>query len=336
MNTRIAARCHLPFLALVIFTALSPSYADAQQDAGCHQQRLGKFSEWSAPVSLGPVVNSTANDQWPAISPNGLSLYFASNRSGGAGQQDIWVTQRASLADPWGIPKNLGRNINSEARDNAPTLSADGHWLIFSSSRNAGKCREDSTNDLYIAYRRNAADDFGWEPAVNFGCELSGANENAGPAFFEDEESGITTLYFISTRPGGPGAFDTYSSTRGFNGTFGNPVLVPELSTPRFDGGFAIRRDGLEMFLCWDAPAGQFTDCDLSVATRPTTSDPWPLPVNLGPTINTSADDGFPSISCDGTTLYFATNRPGGSGGEDLYVITRTKIEEPTILTERR
>ncbi|MFN7935397.1 MAG: hypothetical protein U0R19_18860 [Bryobacteraceae bacterium] len=336
MNTRTAAHCHLPFSVLAIFTALPPMHALAQQDAGCHQQQFGNFSEWSAPVNLGPALNSTSNDQWPAISPNGLSLYFASNRPGGSGQQDIWVTQRATLTSPWRTPQNLGRNINSESRDNAPTFSADGHWLIFSSSRTAGKCRQDSTNDLYISYRRNAADDFGWEPAVNFGCELSAANENAGPAFFEDRESGITTLYFTSARPGGPGGFDTYSSTRGFNGPFANPVLVPELTTPLFEGGFAIRGDGLEMFLCWNAPAGLFTDCDLSVSTRAATSDVWSVPVNLGPSINTSADDGFPSLSCDGTTLYFASNRPGGSGGEDLYVTTRIKFEEPAIPAQRR
>jgi len=62
------------------------------------------WSAWSAPVNLGAVVNSTSNDQHPSISKDGLSLYFVSNRPGGYGGNDIWVTQRATLEDPWGPP----------------------------------------------------------------------------------------------------------------------------------------------------------------------------------------------------------------------------------------
>src|SRR5881296_771925 len=63
------------------------------------RQRFGPFSDWSAPVNLGPVVNSGSDDFHPAISPNGLSLYISSGRPGGLGGNDIWVSQRASLDD---------------------------------------------------------------------------------------------------------------------------------------------------------------------------------------------------------------------------------------------
>jgi hypothetical protein len=82
------------------------------------------------------------------------------------------------------------------------------------------------------------------------------------------------------------------------------------------------------MFLTSKRPGGS-DGIDLWVATRETTLDLWSSPVNLGPTINTTADDGGPALSCDGTTLYFystdSTNRRG-SGGRDLYVTTRHKI----------
>ena len=55
-----------------------------------------KFSDWSAPVNLGPIVNSPFNDFAPADSKNGLSLYFSSDRPGGFGSSDIWVSQRNS------------------------------------------------------------------------------------------------------------------------------------------------------------------------------------------------------------------------------------------------
>src|SRR5438128_12471110 len=63
------------------------------------------YSDWSAPVNLGPVVNSSSNDQHPSISKDGLSLYFVSNRPGGFGVNDIYVTQRATLRDP-GVPEH--------------------------------------------------------------------------------------------------------------------------------------------------------------------------------------------------------------------------------------
>src|SRR6476659_3739462 len=78
------------------------------------------YSAWSAPVWLGPGVNSASTEQGPALSADGLSLYFYSGRSGGVGSDDIWVSQRASVNDPWGMPVNLGPTINSTSRDFVP------------------------------------------------------------------------------------------------------------------------------------------------------------------------------------------------------------------------
>ena len=329
----------------VLVALVSASSSNAQMGGACPQRQFGKFSEWSPAVNMGSVVNSANLEYWPAISPNGLSLYFGSARSGGIpaiapnkqdivapNKQDIWVTHRASLNAPWGIPRNLGPNINTEFRDNSPRLSRDGHWLVFGSNRLAGKCSAISTNEFYVSYRENAEDDFAWEPAVNFGCELSAAGANSGATFFHDDEKGITTMYFASTRSGGAGpekleAYGIYVSTRRFQGAFGPPVLVPELNSPLMDVGPSVRADGLEMFLSWEGtpPPGP---ADLAVATRKTTSQPWTTPKSLGPMINDgAAHNTQPMLSCDGTTLYFASDRHGGFGGFDLYVATRKKLE---------
>src|SRR5580765_5344319 len=65
------------------------------------------YSDWSTPVNLGPTINSASSDQEAGISRDGLSLYFASNRPGGFGGFDMYVSQRASVDDPWGSPMNL-------------------------------------------------------------------------------------------------------------------------------------------------------------------------------------------------------------------------------------
>ena len=59
------------------------------------------FSDWSPPVNLGPTVNSPSTEIGPAISKNELSLYISSDRPGGVGGADIWVSQRDSRDDPW-------------------------------------------------------------------------------------------------------------------------------------------------------------------------------------------------------------------------------------------
>lgn len=66
-------------------------------------------SEWSEPVNLGAPVNSVSNDMNAALSPDELSIYFASTRPGGQGGADIWVSRRASFDSPWETPVNLGR-----------------------------------------------------------------------------------------------------------------------------------------------------------------------------------------------------------------------------------
>src|SRR5262245_57362956 len=92
----------------------------ADNDQRCTQRTFGTFSDWSSPVNLGPTINSDANDQHPAISADGLSLYITSDRPGGSGDFDLYVAHRTSVDDPWGAPQNLGAVINSQAADSVP------------------------------------------------------------------------------------------------------------------------------------------------------------------------------------------------------------------------
>jgi Tol biopolymer transport system component len=284
---------------------------------------LSDYSDWTAPVNLGSVINTAGDENRPAISKDGLSLIVSTSRPGGFGGLDLWVSQRASVDDPWGPLQNLGPAINSDSAESAPTFSPDGHRLYFHSAKTGG-C---GAIDLYVARRHDKRDDLDWQPAENLGCVVNSIYDDAGPTIFED--GGVTTLLFTSTRPGGPGGFDIYQTTRvGDDGEFGPPALVPELSGPFRDTRTTISRDHLELIMSSDATGrpGGIGGQDLWVSTRATTSDLWSTPVNLGPTVNTTAFDGAAALSFDGTTLYFFSNRPGGSGGNDIWVTTRTKL----------
>ena len=285
------------------------------------------YSDWSEPVNLGPLINTGFNDQHPAISKDGLSLYFTSNRPGGSGGDDLWVSQRASANDPWGPPQNLGANINTGSVEFAPAFSRDGHVLFFHSDRPGGF----GGVDIWASYREHTDDDFAWQPPVNLGSGVNSPYDDAGPTYFEDDDTGIVTLYFTSlNRPEGLGDWDVYSSTLGPDGVFGTALLVVELSAPGTaatgrDTRTALRHDGLEMIFTSNRP-GSIGSGDLWVSTRATTLDVWSPPVNVGPSVNTIYFDGAPALSSDNETLFFYSNRPGGFGANDLYMSTRHKL----------
>jgi WD40-like Beta Propeller Repeat len=297
------------------------------------------YGPWGPPVNLGPVVNSAYNDNSPAISKDGLSLYITSSalpsppgsRPGGQGGADIWVSQRASIDAPWGEPVDLGANINSAGNDGVPSLSTDGHRLYFHSGGRGG-C---GAADLFVSRRQDKRDDFGWEPAENLGCVVNSPFLDNGPTIFEDDATGITTLYFNSPRPGGLGGVDIYASTLQADGTFGPGVNVLELNSGFNDDRVAIRPDGLEIFVSTNRPGGVGSQ-DIWVATRATTLDPWSPPVPLGPVVNSPSFDGGPALSFDGTELYFHSDRPGGFGGYDLYVTRRARLRGPDMAGNAR
>lgn len=298
----------------------------AQVPHACAQ----RYSDWSAPVNLGAIVNSTSNDQHPALSKDGLTLIFASDRPGSLGDFDLWVSQRDSPDDPWTAPVNLTM-LNTPFREYAPNFSTDGHWLYFHSNRPGG-CGD---QDIYAVHRQNKRDDFGWETPVNLGCVINTAFTDAGPTFFEDASTGTLFLYFNrNLTPANMDGPDIYVSTCtndiascNTQGLWGVASLVTELSSPVRDTRTAVRvRDGLEMILASNRPGGQGSS-DLWVSTRATTQDPWSTPpVNLGPVVNSAAFDGAMTLSWDATEMIFYSTRPGGSGLADLYVTRRTKI----------
>jgi hypothetical protein len=284
-----------------------------------------KFSEWSTPVNLGPVVNSAFEEVLPVISKDELSLYFTtSNRPGPFGGEDLWVSRRATRDDAWGEPLNLGPNINTSFNERSPALSRDGHLLFFATNRPGGF----GAYDNWVSWRAHTRDDFGWQPPVNLGPGVNGAFGDFGATFFENDDIGIPNLFFASNRPDF-GDIDIYRSELLANGSFGPALLIPELSSPQNDFHPTIRPDGLEVFFDSNRPGPPGVIGiglrDLWVSTRETPSDTWSTPVNLGSGVNTEFNDTLPALSSDGMTLIFASDRPGGFGGSDLYMTSRAK-----------
>ncbi len=268
---------------------------------------------FGAPVNLGPAVNSSAGEGAPSISADGLSLYFASLRPGGYGSSDIWATTRTTVSDPWREPVNLGPAVNSSAWDGELSISSDGLSLYFGSQRSGGQ----GMTDIWAATRASASDP--WEEAVNLGPMVNSTRDDVDTTISADGLS----LYIESNRAGAHGGTDLWVARRTTDSdAWGTPMnLGPTVNTGASDGAPSLSADGRMLFFS-DHPSprsGGYGGTDLWLAMRVTVSDPWGEPMNLGSVVNSSAKDQGPSISADGSTLYFFSTRPGGLGDFDLW-----------------
>ena len=285
-----------------------------------------EFLDWSAPENLGAVINSSSNEQGPAVSKNRLSLYFSSNRPGGVGLSDLFVSRRNSVKEPWGTPVNLGQVVNSIADDTSPNISRDGHWLFFMSRRAGSLPNAQGVVgfDIWLSYREHVHDDFSWQPPVHLEPPVNSPSFDQSPFFVDNDEVGVPQLFFTRTTPATGN--DILVSNLLADGTFGAPIPISELNSPLSDAGSSIRFDALEVVFFSRRPGG-FGNSDLWTATRNTPLDLWSTPVNLGAVVNSAALDFDPHLDSSREVLYFTSDRPGGSGGQDLYVTTRTKAK---------
>jgi Tol biopolymer transport system component len=275
---------------------------------------------FGTPTNLGPVVNSRYWDRDPCISADGMMLFFSSSRPGGFGDGDLWAASRTTINDPWGESVNLGPTVNTVHAEADPSISIDGLSLFFRSYRPGGYGR----TDLWVTTRATRGSE--WETPVNLGPNVNTAYDEGGPCISADGLS----LYFCdygypktAPRPGGYGGGDIWVTTRRIpSGPWGEPVnLGPLVNTAANEYAPSISADG-QMLLFDSERLGGFGQFDLWMVARKTPEDPWGEPVNLGPNINDLADERDPSVSADGSTLYFGSNRPDGNGHWDIWQVS--------------
>jgi len=271
--------------------------------------------QWMA-ESLGGPVNTVSNETQVALTHSGRSLYIVTNRPGGVGANDIWVSRRAHPNGQWEQPFNLGSLINGTGNDSSPSFTPDDLCMFYASPGASGG----GGQRIFVTCRTDPDDDAGWQTPVRLGANVNGAQFTSDPFYFVDPVSGQESLYFASlNRPGAPGDFDLFKSDLGSDGQFLPAVPVTELNTPFRETHPWIHQNGLILVFSSTRPGG-FGGIDLWVSTRGSTADSWGPPCNLGENLNSASDDRAPALSQFGDSLYFASNRAGNFGGDDLYV----------------
>ncbi|MEQ9468454.1 MAG: OmpA family protein [Ekhidna sp.] len=126
----------------LIFTSCDDKYSLGSCDLYI-TQKVGDV--WSQPKNIGKPVNSIYWESQPSLSADGKTLYFSSNRKGGYGGRDLWVSKNTN--GKWTEPVNLGEAINSPRDETTPFIHPNGTWLYFSANGYPGM----GGYDLYVS-----------------------------------------------------------------------------------------------------------------------------------------------------------------------------------------
>jgi len=229
-------------------------------------------------------------------------------------------TRMVELPNGWqiGEPVNLGPPINSGWNDSDPTVTADGLTLLFGSNRPGESC------GLWMSTRTDVRETWGEPARVGLAIDEKVSRFGAGIS------SDGLILLFTADRPGGMGGQDLWQATRtDANAPWGEPVnLGPVVNSNVMDVSPSLSNDGLTLLFASSRPA-EDRNSSIWMTTRPSMDRPWGEPVKLGPTVNCSLAEGGPDLSSDGLALVFESRREGAVGAGDLWMCTRSSIDEP-------
>jgi len=252
-------------------------------------------------------------DRALSISSDGLSLYIVSDNPDGYGGEDIWISHRKSIKDPWEKPINAGSEINTLYNEWAPSISIDNKKLYFASDR------VDGVGGWDIWYSKRESINTNWEEPVNVGSIIN-SKKNENNPFIALNDS---VLYFsdatgYSPRDGGCGKADLWVSYQNIESNqwdlplnIGIPVNSQYNEVHPF-----ITSDGLVLFFSSDRPGG-YGGRDIWYSKRNSLDEAWIEPVNIGPSINSSYDELELCISNDEKEIYFSSKR--SNGNIDIY-----------------
>lgn len=168
----------------------------------------GSCDIWQAVVKgdridhIQPIEGLVNSDYWDgqaSVSCDGKFLYFSSQRPGGMGGADIWVSEKMENGY-WGRPVNLGNKINTDGHEQAPYITDDGKTLYFASGGHPGMGEE----DIYMSWKDHNTGQ--WSIPINLGPPINTGFRETGFFLTPDGRSG----YFSSDRSGGLGGLDIY------------------------------------------------------------------------------------------------------------------------------
>ena len=267
------------------------------------------------PKNLGANINTSANEYFPYLLPDGKLFTFTrlSNR-----QEDLWYAWRNDTLFSKAIP--FDNKINTDDNEGACAMDASGTFLFFTACNRAdgyGSC------DIYYSKKIDGQ----WTTPHGIGKPVNTGNWEAQPSFSADGKA----LYFVSNRPGGYGGRDIWVSYLDENMKLGEPKnLGPNVNTKWDDQCPFIHADNQTLYFTSNGWPGM-GNADIFMSKK--TDSGWTKAVNIGYPINTENDDNGLTVSYDGKTAFLASNRAGGYGGLDIYSFELPENVQPQKIT---
>ncbi|MDP4266216.1 MAG: OmpA family protein [Bacteroidota bacterium] len=279
------------------------------------------------PVNLGDSINTKYDEYLPALTADGKTLIitrrepkdpkFENNVS--RWSEDFFISHLVNGS--WTKTVNLGPPINTEYNEGAQCISPDGQYLFYT-----GCDRPEGYGSCDIYYSRRIGKN--WSKPINMGRNFNSPNWDSQPSISSDGK----TIYFVSSRSGGKGGMDIWTSTLQDDGSWGIPENLGDvINTDKDEMSPYIHPDNQTLYFCSKGHKGM-GGFDLFY-TRRDENGKWGVPVNLGYPINTNNDESSLIVSADGKTAYFASDKLKGKGRIDIYSFDLYEEARPQSLT---
>ena len=269
--------------------------------------------------NLGAGVNTVFNDYAPVISADEGTLIFTSRRDNTTGggkavddnewYEDIYLSVKSDSV--WSTAVNMGPTINSSSHDASIGLSPDGQELFI--YKNDGK----NEGDIYLSNLTGTV----WSTPKELGPTINTNSSWDRSASTTADES---IIFFATNKNGGFGGHDIYMTRKLPNGEFGPAInLGPKINTKYDEDCPFIHLDGKTLYFSSKGHKSMggydIFHCTIDLKTGEILSEVE----NIGYPINTADDDVFFVWTADNKRAYFASEREGGYGEKDIYMLIR-------------
>lgn len=267
------------------------------------------------PVNMG-AINTELPEYLPCFTADGNTMIYTSQY---AGQEDFFQSEK--IDGEWTKGINLGEPVNTMDNEGAQTISADGRFLVYTACNR----REDfGSCDLYFAENINGQ----WTKPENIGMPVNSSAWDSQPSLSADGR----TLYFVSSRVGGQGGKDIWVTYKMRNGKWMKPRNLGDIINTKGDETSPfIHADGQTLYFSSNTHIGM-GDFDLFMTTRQADGS-WSEPKNLGYPVNSKEFEKGLTVSLDGKTGYFASDRLDTKGGPDIYSFEMPESIRPKPVT---
>lgn len=275
-------------------------------------------------TNLGEGVNSPYPDYAPVVSLDEKTLIFTTRREGGYSNskelngmyfEDIFVSEQ-NEKEVWQKAHSIGNTINTGGHEATVNLSADGLKLLIYKDDN-------SNGNLYLSEFKDKE----WTAPTYVDAPINSSAWESHACFSADNR----ILYFVSDRSGGYGGRDIYKCLRLPNGSWGPAQnLGPTINTAFDEDGVFIHPDGKQIFFASKGheSMGGF---DIFNSIIDDENGNWTTPQNIGYPINTPDDEVFYITTADGKRAFYSSDKPGGFGEKDIYMISYPNNEPRNI-----